>query len=339
MAYLAEIVQWISAGVTAVVDGTPRTAASVNAGLTDLANRTRWLKDRLYDRLVGPPLTISAVDTGTDRLTVTSHAIPSNAAVQVFAANGGTLPGGLSAGTVYYVGVVDANTITLSASSGPGATVDLTAGYVGDCYVCIIPDWLSTLLIADATYGYGKLTSLVVFLAGAQTITGAKIVDDVTLSGVTNLKVASRSITRGLAVTWVNPATGLAYIGGPVTIATGVTAWAMFELPHGQTLTNVTISINPADTGALPTLPTFSGSAYDVATGLPVGAGFGPITDASADAAAYSATHEISSGALTEAIVGTSRRYEVSFANASGANIVINGLRATCTITSKTNWS
>jgi hypothetical protein len=45
MAFVSDLARWI-AGVRAVVDGTPRTAASVNAGLTDLASRTKWLNDR-----------------------------------------------------------------------------------------------------------------------------------------------------------------------------------------------------------------------------------------------------------------------------------------------------
>ena len=58
MAFIADIVRW-ALGVTAVVDGTPRTAASVNAGLGDLANRTRWL-NFFTEQLFGAPLAIEA---------------------------------------------------------------------------------------------------------------------------------------------------------------------------------------------------------------------------------------------------------------------------------------
>lgn len=340
MAYLAEIVKWITAGVTAVVDGTPRTAASVNAGLTDLANRTRWLKDRMYDLLLGEARTISAANTTTYRLTVTSHGIPANTAVQVFAANGGTLPGGLAVATVYYVNVIDANTIELSASSGPGAAVVLTAGFSGDCYVQPIQDWMSVLLVADSTWGYGKLSDLIVFKAGSQAITGAKTVSDITLSGTTNIKVATRTITRALAVTWVYSGTKAGLTLQEPTIVAGDVAYAEFELPHGQTLKNVTITIHPAAVGALPgTPPSFNGSAWDVTTGAAAGAGFGPINDPSVDAAAYNLVHDISSGTLTETIVGTSRIYSVSLTNGTATSIDIVGLRATVEASSITEWN
>lgn len=335
MAFVTEVAQFI-AGVRAVVAGTPRTAASVNAGLEDLASRTKWLKDRFYDLLVGAPKTISAVDTGTDRLTVTSHAIPSNTAVQVFAANGGTLPGGLTTGTVYYVGVVDANTITLSASSGPGATVDLTAGYVGDCYVSIIPDWLSTLLVADATYGYGKLTSLVVFLAGAQTITGAKVVNDLTASGVTYFKLASRSLGRTVPCTFVDVSTALAY-RMPCAIPATKTVGAMIDLPHGGSLTGMTVTVNPADVGVLPgTMPKVtvlrieaSGASTDI----------GNQTDTSADFTAFSAVHEIAVTGMTETIDTTLYTYRVDVRGSGDDVVTVLRVKPTITVSGLRHWA
>jgi hypothetical protein len=320
MAYLAEIVRWISAGVTAVVDGTPRTAASVNAGLTDLANRTRWLKDRLYDLLVGTPLTISAVNTGTDRLTVTSHGIPANSAVQVFAANGGSLPGGLAVATVYYVDVPDANTIKLSTTSGPGAAVDLTAGFVGDCYVQIIPDWLSTLLIADATYGYGKLTSLVVFLAGAQTITGAKGFSDITATSTNKYKLASRGITRVHMGDWYEDTGGLTRMA-PRSIPVDSVSTSPLQLPNGSTLTEVTFYLDPANhsgTGLPGTMPTFQIWKQALATGVSSQIG-STATDASVDATAYSALHTIVKSGLSEVIDNANYRYWFIFTGEGGA--------------------
>jgi len=338
MADVAETTTY-SSGVTAVVSGTPRSAASVNAGLAKLANRTKWIKDRLYDLLLGAPLTISAANTTTDRLTVTSHGIPANTAVQVFAANGGSLPGGLAISVVYYVNVIDADTIELSATSGPGASVNLSAGFSGDCYVQIIPDWLSTLLIADSTWGYGKLTSLVCFLAGSQAITGAKTVTDITWSGTTRPKVTARSIARALAVTWTD-GSGNAYcsIEQPIVAAAG-TLFAEFEVPDGQTLTSVSILINPDNVGVLPgTPPTFNGSALDITTSLPAGAGFGPIADPATPVASYNAIHEISSGVLSEATVATARIYTVSFTNNTADPIKVLGLRAVCSVTSISAW-
>ncbi|MBC7533967.1 MAG: DUF1566 domain-containing protein [Oligoflexus sp.] len=74
---------------------------------------------------VGVPYTASTVDATADTLTITGHPFTSNMTVRVGATS---IPPGLSApSTTYYVIYVDANTIKLSAASGPGAQVDITA--------------------------------------------------------------------------------------------------------------------------------------------------------------------------------------------------------------------
>ncbi len=335
MAFVSEVIQFI-AGVRAVVAGTPRTAASVNAGLSDLASRTKWLNERLYQLLLGAPLTISAVNTTTDRLTVTGHGIPANTAVQVFAANGGALPGGLAAATVYYVDVVDADTIKLSATSGPGAAVDLTAGFVGDCYAQIIPDWLSTLLIADATYGAGKLSSLVVFLAGAQTVSGAKTFADITVSGVTYYKLASRSLGRTVPCTFVDISTGLSY-RMPCAIPATKTVGAMIDLPHGGSLTAMTVTIDPANVGVLPgTMPKVtvlrieaSGASTDI----------GNQTDTSADFTAFSAVHEIAVTGMTEVIDTTLYTYRVDVRGSGDDVVTVLRVKPTITVGGLRHWA
>jgi hypothetical protein len=345
MAVVAEIVKWITAGVTAVVDGTPRTAASVNAGLTDLANRTRWLKDRMYDLLLGAPKTISAADTGTDRLTVTSHGIPANTAVQVFAANGGSLPGGLAPSVVYYVGVVDADTIYLSATIGPGAAVDLTAGFSGDVYVQIVQDWMSVLLIADSTWGYGKLTSLVVFLAGAQAITGAKTFSDIMVSGTNKYKLTSRSLTRTIDTMWVNNTSGIngltphcaTLVGG-----SGDTWYSGLDLPHGQVITEISVRLDPANVGALPgTMPAIAITKFNRATGATTT--FGTGTDTSASSVIYSALHDMTISGMSETIDRSTYHYYLGVVGSSGAtpanDINMIGATATITCTSLGAWA
>lgn len=340
MAYLAEIVRWITAGVTAVVDGTPRTAASVNAGLSDLANRTRWLKDRMYDLLLGVPLTISAADTTADELTVTSHGIPANSAVQVFAANGGTLPGGLSAGTVYYVGVVDADTIYLSATSGPGAAVDLVAGFSGDCYVAIIPDWLSVLLIANATYGYGKLTDLIVFLGGAQTITGTKTFNAAKMSGTAKWGLTSRGVDRGGVGPWYRGTYPTQVVSHEkFDLAVGLTAAKEFRPPNGSLLTGVTVYVSPAAHAALPAnMPTLQLYREDRTTGVQGALATGsPIyTDPTTPAASYELSHGFTADAANEPIDNKTYRYYAVFTQESGANSAtgqVNDITFAATVT------
>ena len=71
------------------------------------------------------PYTASAVDDTADTLTITGHPFTSNMTVRVGAS---TAPTGITINdTTYYVIVVDANTIRLSATSGPGTQVDITA--------------------------------------------------------------------------------------------------------------------------------------------------------------------------------------------------------------------
>jgi hypothetical protein len=66
----------------------------------------------------------ATVDHNTDQLTITTHGFASNTAVRV---SSSTTPAGITdSSTTYYVIVIDANTIQLSATSGPGAAVDIT---------------------------------------------------------------------------------------------------------------------------------------------------------------------------------------------------------------------
>jgi hypothetical protein len=344
MAFVSEVIQFI-AGVRAVVAGTPRTAASVNAGLSDLASRTKWLNERLYQLLLGAPLTISAVNTTTDRLTVTGHGIPANTAVQVFATNGGTLPGGLAVGTVYYVDVIDADTIKLSATSGPGAAVDLTAGFVGDCYAQIIPDWLSTLLIADATYGAGKLTSLVMFLAGTQTVSGAKTFVDITVSGTNKYKQASRVLTRTLPATWVNETDGTCGLFANGAKLAGGTAddWhAGLDLPHGQVISEISVRLDPTNVGGLPgTMPTIAFHKTHRTTLVDTTIASG--TDSSASTGAYNAAHDLTATGFSETIDTSTYNYWLIVRGSSGSSpandIIMVGPSATITCASLGHWS
>ena len=84
---------------------------------TSCRNRTNT---SLWDTSV--PYT--AVDATDDTLTITAHPFTSNMTVRVGAS---TAPTGLTINsTTYYVIYVDANTIRLSATSGPGTQVDIT---------------------------------------------------------------------------------------------------------------------------------------------------------------------------------------------------------------------
>jgi hypothetical protein len=71
----------------------------------------------------------SAVNASTDVITVASHGLSDGDAVTLTIDTGGTLPGGLTAGTLYYVDAVTSSTITLHTATpvGAGNKVDITS--------------------------------------------------------------------------------------------------------------------------------------------------------------------------------------------------------------------
>lgn len=79
------------------------------------------------------------VNTGTDEITLTAHAFSDNDRVMLTTT--GTLPTGLSTGTNYYVIYVDANTIQLSLTEGPGSAVDITAAAGGGTHTITYQDF------------------------------------------------------------------------------------------------------------------------------------------------------------------------------------------------------
>lgn len=74
-------------------------------------------------------LTVSSVNTGTDRLTVTSHGRTNGDKCAVTSTT--SLPGGISANTLYYIKSIDANTIELYTDSGLTSLVDITSSGSG----------------------------------------------------------------------------------------------------------------------------------------------------------------------------------------------------------------
>jgi len=74
-------------------------------------------------------LTMGAINTTTDRITITGHNLTSAAEVAVTSTD--TRPGGLVADTLYFVRVIDANTIDLHTTSALNTLVDITSAGVG----------------------------------------------------------------------------------------------------------------------------------------------------------------------------------------------------------------
>lgn len=88
------------------------------------------LIDAAADGQAGAGLTASsAVDPSTDVITAASHGLSDGDAVTITVDDGGTLPGGLTAGTLYYADSVTSSTITLHTATpvAAGNKVDLTS--------------------------------------------------------------------------------------------------------------------------------------------------------------------------------------------------------------------
>lgn len=88
------------------------------------------LLDAAADGQAGGALTASsAVDPSTDVITAASHGLSDNDAVTLTADSGGTLPGNLYAGTLYYVDSVTSSTLTLHSATpvASGNKINITS--------------------------------------------------------------------------------------------------------------------------------------------------------------------------------------------------------------------
>jgi hypothetical protein len=101
--------------------GTPRTRRLRHSRFVRTQRR-----DTLQDFLDAQATRLAASATGqaftaanaTERLTITGHGISEGEGPYLVSNSGGALPDGLSASTLYYVIVVDANTLQLAHSPG-----------------------------------------------------------------------------------------------------------------------------------------------------------------------------------------------------------------------------
>jgi hypothetical protein len=301
---------------------TPANASDVREGVADLAGSIMWLKTTLFDTFAGAEQII--LGRSGNQLEVTGHSLPSNTAVRIFATSGGSIPGGLSANTVYYVRVIDADHIELSASSGPGAAVTITADGSGDQWIQTVPDWISTTLVSNATYGAGLFKNLVMWLAGTQTVTGAKTFSgQPTLAGVLKLNLAARSLTRLAGQNVINGVLGTTL---PTTIDVTDTAVIPIEPPHGALITEVAVRIDPAVHASLPGVLPKIGLYRKTIT--EIDAVIEEETDAPVDAAAYGAVHNITlTLASPHAVDRSTYNYFIYFTPESGADSVAIPLR------------
>ncbi len=84
---------------------------------------------KVPDRMILQSFALTDVTVGTDRITLTGHGLTTDFKI-TFSNVGGGLPAPLTARTVYYVRVVDADTIEVSLTAG-GAAIDITTQGTG----------------------------------------------------------------------------------------------------------------------------------------------------------------------------------------------------------------
>lgn len=100
--------------------------------------------------------TVESVDTGNDELDITGHNLSSNTKVVLLDSTGSsTAPGGLLFNVVYYVVSSTADAFSLSASSGPGAAINITSAGTGTFKIAEV-----SKATAQADWDAGKIMVL-----------------------------------------------------------------------------------------------------------------------------------------------------------------------------------
>ena len=81
-------------------------------------------------------ITITGIDTGTDTITVATHPFDEGDTVSIYrSTNGGTMPGGLSESSVYWVRDITSTTFTLSTTRHGAGRVNITSMGLGTLVV------------------------------------------------------------------------------------------------------------------------------------------------------------------------------------------------------------
>lgn len=299
-----------------------RTSALIRSYMGKINQRTRWLFNRLGD-LLGTWSLIESVNATTDRITITAHAIPSNTVVRVYSV-GGAVPGGLSAETAYYVEVIDADTIKLSASSGPGAAVNITDAGTGTLYLFLVPDVTAKILTTAVTVGgtsvpAGTLKSI---FAQCFTALGGTFTGPVTLNAGAGRLLYSPARTISRVQTGILWESAFSKFGQSlINIAAGEIGYQKLDrLPDGATLTAVNFYHNRNNTGVLPTTRV-TARLYktNILTGVNASVS-GPTEDPTSVLASYEAYHVFSLSGLSEVIDNETYSYYVEFTGEAGAN-------------------
>lgn len=168
-------------------------------------------------------------------------------------------------------------------------------------------------------------------LARPNTWSGAQTVDNITASGATHYKLASRSIVMVQASYLVDGITGAA-TPSPANLAPSGIKYQSLVVPDGVTLTSVDVWIDPPTTGVLPaSKPSVILKKRSVITGAL--ANFGAASDMTAPASLYESHHSFSVVGLAEVIDRTKYVYYVLVTGEGTSTIGFFGCVCTYTTT------
>lgn len=213
---------------TAAPSGPPNGGAGsstlMRGYLGEVNNRVRFLYNRLVTPIRGAYRTFAAgdVNTGTDRITITSHGWATNDVLQYGNVGGAAIElSGVALplaegfyGAALYARVVDANTIELASSSG-GSALNLTGAGSGTHYLWKVPTYLagpihrSFVTAAGVTLPAANL--LTTLAASFLPVSGGTLTGVVDATGVGRIRRRAMVSQSGSANATLDPTTADVY--------------------------------------------------------------------------------------------------------------------------------
>ncbi len=202
------------------------------------------------------------------------------------------------------------------------------------------------LMMKPVAEGLGHLKNTTVGQAGSHHFTGTNAFDNISVTTDNNYEVSERTVQRTLNGFWIDAGNsgGSAYRANFSMPGSALGYHMAVTLPHGQTLTEISIRINPQDVAALPTtMPGFSLLQINNETGGIVNVVDAQL-DTSGDATAYSSVHDITATGLSHEIDNETCHYRIDLTASSGdATLnriqIVSPPRAKVTATSLRDWT
>lgn len=218
---------------------------------------------------------VTAIDTGTDALTVTAHGFTTEDDILVHMATGGTIPSGLSSSTRYYVRAVDVDTLTLHPTAADATantnTVNITDSGTGTLYVdrdyALV---IHTFAGVKLTLFNAAITGMPnILLSTTRTLIGAVEFEAFLRNGSEWSDTAARWAieSEALSDTSFDPANILTQ---PYTLAWGSAPWDALQTKEGVEIA-FNIGLDPVMTDSLGTVTRRLTSLEAVARAQPVG--------------------------------------------------------------------